>query len=131
MQGSVVPLVLGSASGMPNFGGRIDELKIYRRERDESEIGPVARLMWETAFINAATNLVLQGFGPPGKGLSYSIVDTVSPTNGAIIHEPGSATVTYAAGGRKGPDAFAYTVSDGEFTTAPPLVVVSVTEPHW
>src|SRR5438045_6205482 len=40
-------------------------------------------------------------------------------------------TVTYAAGSRKGPDAFAYAVSDGEFTSEPTIVVVSVVEPHW
>jgi hypothetical protein len=131
IQGSTVPIMLGAVPGLPHFNGAIDELKIYRRERDETEIGPVAKVMWETVFLNSSTNLVLQGFGPLGKTLTYSIVDTISPTNGTITLIPGSGTVRYTAGSRKGPDAFAYNVSDGEFTTPATIVAMSVVQPHW
>ena len=39
--------------------------------------------------------------------------------------------MTFQAGTRRGPDAFTYSVSDGEFTTPPTVVVLSVVEPHW
>src|SRR3954468_10904911 len=81
--------------------------------------------------MNSSSNLTLQGFGPLGKTLTYSLANNVLPTNGAVTLLPGSGTVTYTAGSAKGPDAFSYTVSDGEFTTAPTLVVMSVVEPHW
>jgi hypothetical protein len=125
------PLVLGKVSGTAPFNGVIDELKIYSGERDAAEIGPVAKTMWETVLLNSTTNLVLQGFGPPGKRLTYSIVSVVTPTNGTVTGIASSALTQYAAGSRKGPDAFAYTVSDGEFTSAPAIVTVSVVKPHW
>jgi len=131
IQGSPAPLVLGNAAGTTNFNGIIDELRIYKRERGEGEIGPVAKVMWETVLLNTTTNLMLQGFGPAGKPLTYTIVNTISPTNGTISHEPGSPLVTYTAGTNKGPDAFTYTVSDGEFTTPPTIVALSVVNPHW
>src|SRR5207249_353493 len=82
-------------------------------------------------FLNSTTNLQLQGFGPTGKPLTYSIAGTVSPTNGTVSVDPGSGIVTYAAGARKGPDAFAYTASDGEFTSPSTIFVMSIVEPHW
>src|SRR5258708_22255363 len=54
-----------------------------------------------------------------------------APINGTVMNALGSRIVTYTAGARKGPDSFAYTVSDGEFTTPPTIVVVSVVAPHW
>ena len=131
IQGNTAPLVVGAVPGMANFDGIIDDLSIYSRERSETEIGPVARVMWETALLNTSTNLALQGSGPPGKPLTYEIVGTFTPTNGTISHAPGSPIVTYAAGTKRGPDAFAYTVSDGEFTSPPAVVIVSVVQPHW
>jgi len=131
IQGNTAPLVVGTVPGTPNFDGIIDELNIYSRERSETEIGPVARVMWETALLNTSTNLALQGSGPPGKPLTYEIVGTLNPTNGTVTHTPGSPIVTYTAGTNKGPDAFAYTVSDGEFTSPPATVTMSVVQPHW
>ena len=52
-------------------------------------------------------------------------------TNGTVSLVPGLSIVTYTAGTNKGPDAFAYTVSDGEFTSPPTIVTVSVVQPHW
>ena len=131
IQGSTVPLVLGAVPGLASLDGIIDELKIYSRERGEGEVGPVAKVMWETALLNTSTNLTLQGSGPTGKTLTYSIVDTISPTNGTLLHDPGSPIVTYLAGPNRGPDAFTYTVSDGEFTSPPTIVAMSVVKPHW
>ena len=131
IRGTRAPLVVGVVPAAPNFHGVIDDLKIYNRERDAVEIGPVATTMWETAWINNATNIHLQGFGPAGRPLTYTILPLVTPTNGAVSHLPGSSIVTYQAAGGKGPDAFAYTVSDGEFTSAPAIVTVSVVKPHW
>jgi hypothetical protein len=131
IRGTRAQLIVGSAPGAGGFNGVIDELKIYNRERDAAEIGPVALAMWETAFVNGATNLVLQGFGPPGKPLTYTIVAEAVPTNGTVVNFAGSSNVIFQAGGRKGPDAFAYTVSDGEFTSEPAIVALSVVQPHW
>ena len=131
IQAAVNPLMLGKVSGTTPFNGVIDELKIYSGERDAADIGPVARTMWETVLLNSATNLVLQGSGPQGKRLSYSIVSAPTPTNGTVTGFANSALVQYAAGSRKGPDTFAYTVSDGEFTSAPAIVTISVVKPHW
>ena len=131
IRGTTVPLLLGTVTGMPNFNGVMDELKIYNRERQADEIGPVATAMWETVFRNSATNLVLQGSGPAGKPLTFSLVSSVIPTNGTVTNLVGSPVATYQAGATKGPDAFAYTVSDGEFTSAPAPVIMSVVEPHW
>jgi hypothetical protein len=125
------PLILGEVVGAAQFNGIIDELKIYSGERDAAEIGPLAKTMWETVLLNSTTNLILQGFGPSGKRLTYSIVSAVTPTNGSIAGIANSALARYSAGSRQGPDAFAYTVSDGEFTSAPAIVTVSVVEPHW
>src|SRR5207249_2221028 len=75
--------------------------------------------------------LVLQGFGPTGKPLTYSIVNTISPTNGTVTLVPGFGIVTYTARAKKGPDAFTYTVSDDEFTTPPTIVTMSLVTPHW
>jgi hypothetical protein len=129
--GSSAPLRVGAASGGMTFDGVIDDLKVYNRERDDTEIGPVGRAMWETVMMNSATNIQLQVFGPPGRPLTCSIVPMFDPTNGTVTHLAGSTVVTYQAGGRKGPDAFAYTVSDGEFTTDPIMVAISVVQPHW
>ena len=131
IQGNTTALTVGAAPGMANFNGLIDELNIYSRERDEAEIGPVAKVMWETVIINSATNLQLQGFGPTGKPLIYSIVDTITPTNGTVGISPASGIATYTAGPNKGPDAFTYTVSDGEFTSPPTIVAMSLVQPHW
>jgi hypothetical protein len=131
IQGSTVPIVVGTVPGFVNFNGNIDELRIYRRERDETEIGPVAKVMWETVMLNSSTNLVLQGFGPAGKALTYSIVPGLVPTNGTVTQLPGSGIVTYTAGATKGPDAFMYTVSDGEFTSPATIVTMSIVQPHW
>ena len=129
IRGTRAPLIVGAAPEAANFHGLIDELKIYRHERDETEIGPVARTMWETVLLNSETNLVLQGFGPPGKPLTYAIAPVLAQTNGSVRLV--GSTASYQAGGRKGPDAFAYTVSDGEFTSQPAIVTVSVVQPHW
>jgi hypothetical protein len=135
IQGSSGSLVVGAWPGsteVPGFSGVIDDLKIYSREREPSEIGPVARVMWETVHRTGMTNLILQGFGPAGRPLTYSIVPRLTPTNGFVTQlAPGSPQVTFQAGNRRGPDAFTYTVSDGEFTTEPTTVVLSVVEPHW
>jgi hypothetical protein len=131
IRGSRAPLMVGVAPNLANFAGAIDELRIYNRERDPAEIGPVAQTMWETVFLNSTTNLTLQGFGPAGKPLTYSIVPILTPTNGTVANTGGSPIATYTSGTRKGPDAFAYTVSDGEFTSDPAIVTVSVVEPHW
>src|SRR5882762_783984 len=106
IQGSSVPLVIGASPGIASFNGIIDELKIYDRERDETEIGPVAKVMWETVLLNTSSNLVLQGAGPVDKELTYTIVDTILPTNGVLTHPDVSPILTYTAGLRKGPDAF-------------------------
>jgi hypothetical protein len=129
IRGSRGLLVAGTALASGGFGGIIDDLKIWNRERDPSEIGPVAATMWETVLVNSTTNLHLQGSGPAGKSLTYSILPLITPTNGSVAASGGSAT--YSAAGRKGPDAFAYTVSDGEFTSDPAIVSLSVVEPHW
>ena len=131
IRGSRSPLVIGAAPGTANFRGTIDDLKIYGRERAAAEIGPVAATMWETVFLNSTTNLALQGSGPPGKTLYYSIVSNLTPTLGALLHSAGSPVVTYQAGGQRGADIFAYTVSDGEFTSEPAIVTLSVVKPHW
>src|SRR5262249_50426960 len=96
-----------------------------------SEIGPVADTLWETVLKGTSTNLVLSGSGPAGRALTYSIVPNITPTNGTVQWAASSPVVTYTAGERKGPDAFTYTVSDGEFTSPPTIVTVSVVEPHW
>ena len=129
IRGTRAPLIVGAAPGVVNFRGAIDELKVYRRARDETEIGPVARTMWETVLMNTSTNLPLQGFGPPGRPLRYAIAPIIGQTNGSVSVV--GSTATYQALGRKGPDAFAYTVSDGEFTSEPAIVAVSVVQPHW
>src|SRR5258705_498204 len=83
-------MLVGAVPVMLNFNGVIDELKIYNREPDESEVGPVAKVMWETVLMNTSSNLILQGAGPAGKELMYSIVNTLSPTNGVLTHFDGS-----------------------------------------
>jgi hypothetical protein len=130
IRGPTGRIVLGSKEGT-SMDGTIDDLKIYSRERGPSEIGPVAETMWETVLIGTTTNIVLQGFGPPNKPLTFHLAATHIPTNGILVHLPGSSTVTYQANGTKGPDAFAYTVSDGEFTSPPAIVALSVVQPHW
>ena len=131
IRGSAAPLIVGAAPGSSGFDGVIDNLKIYNRERPAHEIGPVAETMWETVLLNSATNILLRGFGPAEHLLTYTIVPAVTPTNGTVTQAPGSPLITFNAGARKGPDAFAYTVSDGVFTSEPTIVVMSVVEPHW
>jgi len=129
IRGSRSPLVIGAPPNATRFQGVIDDLKIHSVARPESDIGPIAKTMWETAFLQTNTTLVLQGAGPPDKTLTYSIVNP--PTHGTLNHIAGSPIVTYQAGNQKGPDTFAYTVSDGEFTSPPAIVTVSVVQPHW
>ncbi len=124
-------LRIGYVPGAATFNGLIDELETYRRERGESEIGPVATIMWETVFRGAATNFTLQGAGPAGKTLTYSILNNITSTNGTITQLGTSSTITYQAGPRKGPDALMFTVSDGEFTSVPATLNLSIVEPHW
>ncbi len=131
IRGSKAPLILGAAPGAGGFDGVLDELKIYNRPRGPAEIGPVAQTLWENVFVNGSTNLPLKGFGPTGKPLSYALSPVIAPTNGSVSLTPGSAVAIYTAGPTKGPDAFAYTVSDGEFTSPPTIVTISVVEPHW
>jgi hypothetical protein len=124
-------LIVGGAPYASNFDGVIDDLKIYNRERPAHEIGPVAETMWETVFRNSSTNIPLRGFGPAGQPLIYTLVPAVTPTNGTVTQVPGSSVIEFTAGSRKGPDAFAYTVSDGVFISEPTVVAMSVVEPHW
>ena len=131
IRGSAAPLIIGSVPGASNIDAVIDSLKIYNRERQAHEIGPVAEIMWETVLRNSSTNILLRGFGPADRPLTYAIVSTPGPTNGSVVHAPGSPLISFNAGARKGPDAFAYTVSDGVFTSDPTIVVMSVVEPHW
>jgi len=131
IQGGTAPLILGSVDGMTNFDGLVDELKVYRRERQDFEIGPVANVMWETVLLNTSSNLQLQASGPAGKPLIYALDSAATPTNGSIILDPVTGLATYSAGSIKGPDAFAYTVTDGEFTSPARLVLISVVQPHW
>lgn len=131
IRGSAAPLIIGAVPNASNFDGVIDSLKIYNRERQAHEIGPVAETMWETVLLNSSTNILLRGFGPADHPLTYAIVPAVAPTNGTVTQAPGSSLITFTAGARKGPDAFAYTVSDGVFTSDPTIVVMSVVEPHW
>src|SRR5207249_3311063 len=49
IRGSRAPLTIGAFAGATNLDAIIDDLRIYGRERDASEIGPVAPVMWETA----------------------------------------------------------------------------------
>jgi hypothetical protein len=128
---SRAPLVMGATTELPGFPGVLDELTIHSRELGESEIGPVAPVIWETVLHNTTTNIFLRGSGPGGKSLTYSLAPVVTPTNGTALLLPGASAVRYTAGARKGPDAFAYTVSDGEWTSPPAIVTVSVVEPHW
>lgn len=122
-------LLFGGIPNTANFNGIVDELKIYGRERNASEIGPVALPVWQMALTNSTTDLLLQGSGPPGKLLTYSLLS--APNLGTVNYSPGLPIVSFKAGGQKGPDAFVYTVSDGEFISAPATAVVSVVEPHW
>jgi hypothetical protein len=131
IRASTSPLVIGAVPGLASFAGVIDELKIHGRELSESEVGPVASVIWETALLNSSTNIPLGGSGPPGKPLIYSLAPVLTPTNGTVLLAPGTSEAIYTAAGRKGPDAFAYTVSDGEFTSAPAIVAISVVQPHW
>jgi hypothetical protein len=131
IRGRGAPLQLGAGGGEVSFNGVLDELQIYSHERAPAEIGPVAETQWETALLNSATNLVLAGSGPAGKPLTFTILTNPVPTRGTLSHVAGAGVVTYHAGAQKGPDAFAYTVSDGEFTSPPATVVVSVVHPHW
>ena len=126
IRGTTAPLIVGAAPNVPNFGGVLDDLKIYNRERQAFEIGPVAETMWETVLRNSSTNILLRGFGPAGLPLTFTILPTPAPTNGGVVHTPGSPLVSFNAGSRKGPDAFAYTGSDGVFTSDPTLVLMSV-----
>ena len=87
--------------------------------------------MWETVMKDTGTNFLLQGACPAGKRISYSILPSPAPTRGTLVHSNDSAVVTYVAGSQPGPDRFAYTVSDGEFTSPPMSVAVSVVSPHW
>src|SRR5688572_10017233 len=59
IRGSRSSLMLGAVSGLDGFAGVMDDLKIYNRERDETEVGPIARTMWETVLLNSVTNLPL------------------------------------------------------------------------
>jgi hypothetical protein len=129
IRGSRSPLVMGAAPNAARFQGVIDELKIHSVARGESDIGPVAATLWETVFLQTNTAIVLQGAGPPGKALTYTIVSP--PTLGTLSHAAGSPVVIYQAGSQKGPDTFAYTASDGEFTSERAMVTVSVVRPHW
>src|SRR5436190_9339126 len=131
IQSARAQLRIGAVPGAANFDGLIDELKIYRRERGESEIGPIATIMWETVFRGGNTNFILQGSGPSGKTLSYAILDRITPTNGSPTHAGGSPMIAYQAGANKGPDALMFTVSDGEFTSVPATLNLSIVEPHW
>jgi hypothetical protein len=126
------PVTLGGGGGVAAWPGVADEFCLYGRERAAGEIGPVALTVWETVFRNGSTNLVLPGFGPAGRPLTYSLLAAPGTTNGVATQPAdGAGTIRYQAGDRKGPDAFAYTVCDGEFTSAPALVLMSVVEPHW
>ena len=129
IRGCEAPVILGGAQGAAAFDGLIDELKIYGRERAESEIGPVAQPLWEMALVNTSTNLVLPASGPAGKPLTFSIL--TAPALGTLDFSPNSPRITYRAGAKRGPDSFVYTVSDGEFTSPPATGAVSVVQPHW
>lgn len=131
LRGAAGAILLGAASGEETFPCIMDELRCYRRERRAEEIGPVAPALWETVLVNTTTNWALPGAGPTGRALTYALLPAPAPTRGTVTLAPATGVVTYQAGAVKGPDTFAYTVSDGEFTSAPTLVVVSVVQPHW
>jgi hypothetical protein len=127
IRASRAPLIVG---GMNNhFDGAIDDVRIYARELDAAEIGPVAATMWETALLGTTTNFVLNGAGPRGRSLTYAVQTT--GTRGSVSIVPASGLVTYQAPLDKGPDTFTYTVSDGEWSSEPAVVTMSVVQPHW
>jgi hypothetical protein len=124
------PLLVGNAPGAStNADAIIDELRVYGRERADFELGPVAQPMWEMALLNSSTNLMLPASGPPGRPLTISILS--NPSRGTLTWSANSPSVTYTAGGQKGPDTFVYAVSDGVFTSTPATAAVSVVQAHW
>ena len=130
IRGTRAALALGAATGAMSCAAAMDELRVYRYERSVAEIGPVGEVMWETALIGTTTNLVLRGAGPTGHAVTFALA-APSPTRGTVTLDPMSGIATYHAGTVKGRDSFAYTVSDGEFTSPPTSVMVSVVQPHW
>lgn len=131
IRGSHAPLMLGAEAPAVAFDGWLDELRVYRRERRAAEIGPVASNVWETVLLNTTTNLALAGGGPVGRPLIYTVSADPPLTRGELTPVGNGPLVTYAAGAAKGPEQFTYTVSDGEFTSPPATVTISVVQPHW
>jgi hypothetical protein len=131
IRGSRAPLMLGAETAGETFDGLLDELRLYRRERRAAEIGPVASNVWETVLVNTATNLTLAGDGPADKPLTYLISPSSQTIFGSFEHPAGGRAVSYIAGTNKGRDSFSYRVSDGEFTSPPATVTISVVQPHW
>ncbi|MDB6031086.1 MAG: abfA [Verrucomicrobiales bacterium] len=84
IRGTKSPLLIGTLPTLPPFNGVFDDLKIYSRERGASEIGPIANTMWETVMLNSSTNMQLQGDGPIGKPLTYTIEPVLAPTNVSV-----------------------------------------------
>lgn len=131
IRGTRASLRAGAVGGIGGISATIDELRVYRRARAAAEIGPVALPVWETVFLNTVTNLPLRATAPAGKPLTISILPEPSPRRGQVELAGSAPEVRYTAGPVKGPDLFAYVASDGEFTSAPSTVTVSVVQPHW
>ncbi len=87
---------------------------------------PAAQPQDLTVLPDTALPILLAGTDPEGSLLSYAIVST--PSNGVLSGTPPNVVYTPATG-YLGPDAFAFTASDGTDTSAPATVALTVSTP--
>ncbi len=85
---------------------------------------PTADPVTVTTAAGVPVNIELTGSDPDGDEITFAIA--TQPAHGTLSGAPPTVTYTPAAG-YDGPDSFTYTASDGERTSAPATVGITVT----
>tara|TARA_B100001250_G_scaffold309730_1_gene271666 strand:+ start:98 stop:3433 length:3336 start_codon:yes stop_codon:yes gene_type:complete len=124
-------LIAGNAS-MPNpdggtmIGREGNGLVVISYTEVPPNTPPTATAQSVTGNEDSPLAITLAGNDPEGEVLTFALA--TNPSNGAVSLQQGSAEVTYTPNANyNGSDSFTFTVSDGESTSSPATVDISVT----
>ncbi|MHB0937976.1 MAG: Ig-like domain-containing protein [Armatimonadota bacterium] len=110
----------GSYSGMQHYG-----VTVLRLTPQTANRPPTANAQSVNTAPNTATAITLTGSDPDGDTLAYMVVG--QPAHGTLSGAAPNLTYTPAQD-YTGSDSFTFTVGDGEYTSAPATVSITIAE---
>ena len=125
--GDTIDLLAGRGADDREFGSAIRiTAKLTSMEDPPGNQPPTAGNQSVATLQNTPVAITLTGFDPDGDPLTFNI--TFFPSHGTLSGTPPNLTYTPAPD-YFGPDAFAFTVSDGEFESTNAIVNIQVIAP--